>query len=239
MGEHGKHRSLVRAALFTLLCLWAAPAAACRLALVLAVDVSSSVDGTEDQLQRGGLATALISPEVQSAFFVSDDPVALMVFEWSGRDHQTVILPWTLVSSQADLLLAAETIRNSTRSVSNAPTAMGHALGFASQQLQVGPQCLFQTIDVSGDGVNNDGFGPALAYATFPFDGITVNGLVITGAPDSPVSYFEEQVKRGPLSFVEIADGFADFAAAMERKLIKELSARIIGLVPQPGQVPG
>ena len=76
---------MVKWGLFGGACLVAAPAEACRLALVLAMDVSSSVDATEDQLQRGGLAAALIAPEVQDAFIDSPDPVAILILEWSGR----------------------------------------------------------------------------------------------------------------------------------------------------------
>lgn len=67
MGQHAKHRSLVKLTALAI-GLWAAPAQACRLALVLAMDVSSSVDAAEDQLQRAGLAAALIDPDVQAAF---------------------------------------------------------------------------------------------------------------------------------------------------------------------------
>ena len=67
-------------------------AATCRLALALAMDISTSVDAIEDTLQRQGLAAALIAPEVQEAFFSSPLPVALAVYEWSGRDVQRVIL---------------------------------------------------------------------------------------------------------------------------------------------------
>ena len=81
MGQRGKHRALVRAALFWVVCFRAAPVQACRLALVLALDVSSSVDATEDQLQRAGLAAALRAPAVQEAFFVSADPTNAPLYD--------------------------------------------------------------------------------------------------------------------------------------------------------------
>lgn len=88
MVEHGKHRTLVTrtasACLATLGIAGACGAAECRLALVLAIDVSSSVDAAEDALQRNGLAAALLAPEVQAAIFAADLPVALTAFEWSG-----------------------------------------------------------------------------------------------------------------------------------------------------------
>jgi hypothetical protein len=220
---------LVKSAFIAAFCLLAAPAEACRLALVLAMDVSSSVDDAEDRLQRNGLAAALLSPQVQDAFFISADPVALQVFEWSGRGHQTNLVDWTMIRSPADLLAIAAQLSSSMRSASGLPTAMGHALAHASIQLQDAPPCLFQTIDMAGDGANNAGFSPASVYATFQFDGVTVNGLVINETDRSALTYYATEVIRGPLSFVEVADGFADFEVTMQRKLIRELSAQIVG----------
>lgn len=220
---------MVKAGFLTCLCLLAAPVEACRLALVLALDVSSSVDTQEDLLLRNGLAAALRAPDVERAFFASPDPVALQIFEWSGRGHQTDLLNWTLIEAPADLLAAAEKVSRSMRSASGLPTAMGHALGYASLQLNQAPQCLFQTIDMAGDGVNNAGFGPGNVYATFPFDGVVVNGLVIAGEDDSAPHYYATKVIRGPMAFVEVADGFADFENAMRRKLVRELAAQVVG----------
>jgi hypothetical protein len=207
----------------------AAPAQACRLALVLAIDVSSSVDADEDRLQRSGTAAALLAPEVQAAFFASPEPVALQIFEWSGKYNQTGLLDWTLITSPADLLMAAEALAGSARSVSDMPTAMGYALGHAAIKLQSAPPCLFQTIDMAGDGPNNDGFGPASAYAAFPFEGVTVNGLAIAEPDNAARDYYRDEVIYGPNAFLEVAYGFADYEDAMRRKLVRELSAQIIG----------
>lgn len=217
----------------------AGPACACRLALVLAMDVSSSVDATEDALQRGGLAAALLAPDVQDAFFASPDPVALTVFEWSGRYNQDDLTDWVLIQTPADLLRVAETIANSTRSYDDFPTAMGHALGHAAVRLENGPDCLFQTIDIAGDGVNNHGFGPANAYRAFTFANVTVNGLVVNAAEFEAetelINFYRDEVIRGPGAFIEIANGFEDYESAMRRKLIRELSAQVIGqTVPAP-----
>lgn len=208
---------------------------ACRLALVLAMDVSSSVNAEEDALQRGGLASALVSPAVMDAFFASPAPVALAIFEWSGRYNQADLLPWTMIATPADLLAASETIRTSTRSHNDFPTAMGYALGHAAGKLDKGPICDYRTIDIAGDGINNDGFGPTEAYAAFPFDDVTVNGLVVdTDSGQTVAPYFETTVIRGPLAFVEVAQGFSDYAATMERKLIRELSVLAIGALHKP-----
>ncbi|WP_299165498.1 DUF1194 domain-containing protein [uncultured Tateyamaria sp.] len=229
---------MVRAAAILAACVAASPAAACRLALLLALDVSSSVDATEDQLQRGGLVSALTAPEVQAAFFANDMPVALAVYEWSGRYNQEVVLDWTLVDSPAALLFAAETVAASVRSHAEFPTAMGYALGFGAEMLARAPRCLRQTIDMAGDGQNNEGFGPLLAYREFAFDEVTVNGLVVNAAEFTSetmlIEFFEKEVLHGPGAFLEVAQGFEDYERAMRRKLERELTPPVIGAVAAP-----
>ncbi len=207
----------------------------CRLALLLAIDVSSSVDPAEDALQRGGVVSALTSPDVVAAFFAMDSPVALAAFEWSGRYQQDVLLNWTVIDSQTALITAAETIAASTRGETEYPTAMGYALGFAARMLQRAPVCDRQTIDVAGDGRNNDGFGPREAYAAFPFDEVTVNGLVVNAADFEGeldlIPFYRGEVLHGPGAFLEIAQGFADYERAMRRKLERELQPNMIGVI--------
>lgn len=221
----------------------AGEAAECRLALLLAMDVSSSVDAAEDVLQRGGMVSALISPQVQEAFFVTDAPVALAAYEWSGRYNQEVLLDWTIIREPADLVAAAEILAASKRSHNDFPTAMGYALGFGAHMLERAPHCLKKTLDVAGDGQNNEGFGPRQAYANFPFSDVTVNGLVINGADfegeTGLIGFYKGQVIRGPGAFVEIAEGFEDYERAMRRKLIREVSPPVLGAIPLPARPKG
>lgn len=234
-----------RTALAAVLCLAALPAAAsdCRLALLLALDVSSSVDAAEDALQRGGLVSALTAPEVVAAFFATDQPVALAIYEWSGRYNQEVILDWTLIDSRATLLGAAERVAASKRSHNDFPTAMGYALGYGAGMFQRAPPCLRQTLDMAGDGQNNEGFGPAQAYAEFPFQGVTVNGLVVNAADFEGelglIAFYQAEVRHGPGAFVEIASGFEDYERAMRRKLERELTPPAIGALPYPTEPRG
>ncbi|MEP0963128.1 MAG: DUF1194 domain-containing protein [Roseobacter sp.] len=207
----------------------------CRQALLLALDVSSSVDISEDRLQRDGLAAALLAPQVQAAIFASNQHIALAVYEWSGRYNQRVVLDWLAIDEPSKLLLAANKIASSKRGHNDFPTAMGHALGYGAGMLQDSPPCRHKTLDVSGDGKNNEGFGPKQAYAAFPFDDITTNGLVILGANPQIdaelVTFYKTELIRGPGAFVEIADGFKDYEDAMRRKLMRELSLPLIGIV--------
>lgn len=219
--------------------MFAAPAeaTACKLALILALDVSGSVDTEEDRLQREGVASAILAPSVKAAF-LHRAPVALFVFEWSMTSHQELLLPgWRIVDSEEDLTEVAESIRTSGRSHAhlNPPTAVGSALGYAVTALRDGPRCDAMTIDISGDGENNDGFDPSVAYATYPFDGVTVNALVIGGAGKTDpfwddvrlLAWFEAEVLRGPGAFAIIANDYNDYARAMEMKLLRELEIPI------------
>lgn len=221
--------------------LLAAPATAaeCRLALALAIDVSSSVDADEDRLQRQGLAAALTAPEVAEAFFAAPQPVALAIYEWSGRYNQALLLDWLVIRSPVHLHFAAEQLASSRRSHNDFPTAMGYALGYGAGLLREGPDCLFRTIDIAGDGINNEGFPPQTAYENFPFDGVTVNGLVVNAADFEGeiglIDFFHAEVLHGPLAFLEIADGFEDYERAMRRKLVRELSSMAVGALPATG----
>lgn len=219
--------------------------AACRLALALGMDISSSVDPLEDALQRGGLALALRHPEVVDAILSQPDrPVALALFEWSGRTQQDIVVPWVLLTDRPRIEAVADRIARSRRSYAEFSTAIGQALIFAHDLFAAGPLCDARTLDLSGDGVNNDDIAPEGAYARRDFDAITVNALAITvqeegtdhglaeGAPLGLPDYYRSSVIRGPGAFVEVAQGFEDFERAMRRKLLRELAIRIGQLAP-------
>lgn len=211
----------------------AAVAAQCRLALLLAMDVSSSVDAREDRLQRGGLAAALASPSVEAAVFASPLPVAIAVYEWSGRTNQTLLVDWTVIDNRAALLGVANAIAQADRSHDEFPTAIGAALRFAADMFQRGPACFARVLDVAGDGENNEGISPRKAYAQYSFGGVTVNGLVVEAddyeAQITLREYYQKNVLHGPGAFLEVAKGFDDYERAIRRKLERELRPRAIG----------
>jgi Protein of unknown function (DUF1194) len=220
-----------------LLALPASGAAAqdCRLALSLALDVSSSVSTREYRLQADGLAAALRDPEVVAAFLaLPGTRVALHIYEWSGARQQQVVLDWTWIESAGDLRAAAAALEGKPRSFAQFPTAIGHALGFGARALERGPECWARTLDVSGDGESNDGFSPVLAKREFPFEGVTVNGLVIGDGQATLRVYYRRFVVHGPGAFVEVAEDYADFSRAMRRKLIREVGVSAVsGVSPR------
>lgn len=212
--------------------------AACRLALVLALDVSSSVDAGEYELQRTGLAGALDAPEIRHAILKGGEgDVALAIYEWSGRYKQKLLLDWSLLRGHGDIDRAVAALARATRSESEFPTAMGYGLGYAASLLARAPVCTRRVIDVSGDGINNEGFGPHLAYRHFPLEDVTVNGLVVLGDAPELLDFYRNEVIRGKNAFVEVARGYDDYRRAMSRKLFREVNDIMLGALPgQPGR---
>ena len=149
---------------------------------------------------------------------------------WVNRVAAVINIPFC-VAGGIRSVAAAEEVSTSVRSETRFPTALGYALGHAASVLSEGPVCDRQVIDVSGDGRNNEGFTPDLAYEHFPLGGVTVNALAVSGdlTMDEMVGYYSREVIRGPGAFVEAASGYEDFERAMTRKLLREVSAMVVG----------
>lgn len=211
--------------------------AACRLALVLALDVSASVDDAEYRLQTTGLARALTSADVQAALLADPTtPVWVTAFEWSSPFGQTTILDWHRLDTPDAIAVAAGAISGARRQTRAGRTALGAALLHAGARLQAGPACDRQTVDVAADGSNNIGPEPLLLKGEPALAGVTVNALTIGNrlpldtevfAPHRGglADWFRKNVIRGPGAFVETADTYDDFAPAMRRKLLREIGA--------------
>ena len=235
----------VLALLFSMLLLApiSAGASQCRLALVLALDVSGSVNDTEYRQQLDGLASALESPEVRQAVLSGAAAVRLAAFEWSSQNHQFVVQPWITLDSHAAIDEAAMRIRTYQKRRAGLKTALSTALLFAAQMLQDQPDCWKHTIDVSGDGKNNIGPDLSLIYRLEAFADVTVNALVV-GNPASARQtvadeelakgalklYYDQTVVHGPGAFSIVADGYRDYARAMRKKLLREMDPPVIGL---------
>lgn len=222
------------ARLILLIGLLAGPAQAdCRQALLLALDVSGSVDALEYRLQLDGLAAALDDPQVRAAFLAMPDaPVRLMVMEWSGPDFQRRVVGWRDITGSEALGGVIATLRGTGRAEADLSTAIGSALIRGGAEVQAQADCWRRVIDVSGDGKSN--VGPLPGSVGTPLSGVTVNGLVIgekvptAGEARFPeigelTAYYRAYVLRGEGAFLETAYGFEDFEAAMERKLLREL----------------
>ena len=229
----------------------AAPAA-CRLALVLALDVSGSVDEREYVVQLNGVAAALEHPEVQEALLaLPDAPVALAIFEWSSASYQRQVVDWTTLSGASDILAVVDQLRRWRRAPAPEATGLGAAMLHAAELLRDGPQCWAQTVDVSGDGKNNDWPIPRDVRRSGALAGVTINALAIgqellRGGDTRRMgiaeltAYYRANLIQGPGAFVEVALGYDDYAGAMTRKLMRELSAPPLGQhAPEPRRFAG
>jgi len=208
-----------------------AAAPECRLALVLAIDVSASIDADEYRLQQNGLAAALTSQDVQNAILGGSGHVAIAVFEWSGRQQHKTIADWTILSSQQSISGVAAQIVASDYNPKRHATSLGHSIMESGRILEKAPQCARRVVDISGDGVNNDGFGPDIAFEIARLENVTVNGLAIEADNPNLARYYSTHVARGPGSFVERAADFEDFERAMTLKLFREISDIKIGAI--------
>ncbi len=222
-------------------------AAQCRQALVLALDVSGSVDATEYHQQLTGIANALTDPEVMDLVLSNPDaPVAMMVFEWSSENHQIVLEPWRFLRTASDVHRLAQTIATIPRHRAGLKTGMGKALTFAGLQLEKMSACWTLTVDISSDGRNNVGSAPTDAYRAPIFKRTTVNGLIVGGPADGAPSqsapaletYFQENVLHGPSAFSITAQGYSDYARAMRLKLMRELQPMMLGRLVDPPKLP-
>jgi Protein of unknown function (DUF1194) len=215
-------------------------AQACRIALVLGLDVSASVDAGEYRLQAEGTAAALIAPEVEAAI-LDGAPVALAVFTWSGPDDQTLEADWVVIDSRATLRALAARIATFPRPESvSRRTATGSAMLFARRLLDRAPPCERKVIDLATDGTFNAGPAPEAVRSTMAFADTTINALAVAGGPvpdwrdvKDPTTalavYLTFRVIHGPGAFVEKAEDYTDFARAMTRKLEREMQGVLLG----------
>lgn len=206
----------------------------CDVALVLALDVSGSVDPTEWDLQRRGTAQAVLSPRVASA--VQSGPygqIAVAVTQW--HSEPSVAVPWVLVRGAADLAELAAGVEQIQRAGSGS-TALGSAIVHAVGLFASAPcEPLRLVVDVSGDGRSNHGLDVRVARSAAAAADVTVNALVIEDRTEPGLeAYFRDDVVTGPGAFVLVAEGFGDIARALTSKLVIE-----VGAYGQPMQVAG
>lgn len=212
---------MLRAILLSL-CL-ATPAAACETALLLAIDVSGSIDSGEYRLQVEGLADALRDPEV--AEVLERGQVALAVVQWSGVGRQVLSLPWRRMLSAAEIRRFSDAARAMPRAFRASDTAVGEAIGFSVAQFDAVPDCLRKVIDVSGDGPENVGFTIPQTRGDAISAGIEINAIAIEDMGQSaPISAFYKNWVVTPRGFVMTARGLQDYPRAIRAKLLRELS---------------
>ncbi|MEC9369423.1 MAG: DUF1194 domain-containing protein, partial [Pseudomonadota bacterium] len=162
------------------------------LELVLAVDVSLSMDVGEQILQREGYAAAFRHPDVLSAITGGrTGRIAVTYVEWSGKYLQWIAVPWTLIDGSQSAVDFAERIVKAWH-IRRDYTSISDALLFASGLFTTNDfRGDRQVIDISGDGPNNKGLPVEAARDAVVASGITINGLPIMPRADQPIGYFD------------------------------------------------
>jgi hypothetical protein len=207
------------------------------LLLVLASDVSRSVDHPKFLLQREGYAAAISDPHVLDA--IRSGPhqrIALCFVEWSGFGAQKLVIDWSLIDGPGPARKFGDQLLELPRSFADR-TSISGGIEFAIAQLEHAPyEAPRRTIDVSGDGTNNAGRDVKLARDETLAKGIVINGLVIlsdrpvpwnaehTNPPGGLEKYYQDNVVGGPGAFVLVAENFHSFGRAMIKKLIAEIA---------------
>ncbi len=211
--------------------------------LIIAVDVSYSMDPDEQALQREGYITGLNSPEFLDALRQgAHGKITATYFEWAGANDQRVVVPWRLIDGPA-------TARAFTNEIAAAPyrrayrTSISGALHFALPLFEdAGHRGLRRVIDVSGDGVNNQGDPVAIVRDEVLDRGITINGLPILLKRPSIATmdiedldvYYEDCVIGGSGAFVIAIRERDQFREATRTKLVQEIAGR----EPAPRVIP-
>lgn len=195
------------------------------LALVLAVDCSTSIDVADFKLQMEGLAAALRHPLLARAIDQGEHKqVAILLLLWSDRWTQFVVLPWTLLAGPVSLEATAQRIAAIQRKSQPGGTGLAAAIDKAALLLQALPfTAVRRAIDVSGDGQDNEGGDAGAARDRAVAGGITVNGLPIIDGSALLENYYRTEVIGGPGAFVEPAVDIMAFKDTILRKLLKEI----------------
>jgi hypothetical protein len=208
------------------------------LQLILAADVSRSVDEDEFRLQREGTAAALTNPRVIKA--IQSGPyrsIAVTFVEWSGAEAQHVVADWMVVRDDETAGVFAAILQTAPRSFTGF-TSISAAIDFSMKQFaNSGVDSERRIIDVSGDGTNNGGRPVNEARDEAVAAGVTINGLAIinqhpnpgyfahTQPPGGLGEYYRTNVTGGPGSFVLTIEDFDSFAEAMTSKLVNEIAS--------------
>jgi len=209
--------------------------------LVLAVDVSRSVDTEEMEMQMRGYAEAFRDPRLAEG--IAGGPmgaIAVTLFVWSDWNIQNTLVPWMRLDGAAACEGFARAIDGASRET-HLYTSISGAIDYAAAQFGQRYEGLRRVLDISGDGVNNSGRPLAAARAEALEKGIVLNGLAVLDRSPQPTllaglppvdEYYRDEVIGGPGAFLMVAEGYESFAGAVRRKIIREIAA-----IPAPGPV--
>ena len=195
-------------------------------ALVLAIDASGSVDDDRFELQKHGFAAAFRNPKVLAAIRAGDHrAIAIFMLQWTGPPQQEIMVPWTYVSDEISAGRLAAAIEAAPRHLMGGGTSISGAIDYSVKALATSPyHATRRVIDISGDGANNIGRPAEQARDEAVRQGIRINGLpILTVEPDLD-QYYRKNVIGGPGAFAIVARTYDQYADAILRKLVTEIS---------------
>jgi hypothetical protein len=204
--------------------------------LILAVDVSRSIDEDEAKLQRQGYIDAFTDRHVIDAMLGGEQHrIAVAYVEWAGSSYQQTIIDWTVIDSPQAAHAFADKLAEAPRSAEMWTSISSGILYCANKFDNNGFEAKRKVIDVSGDGRNNSGPDMATAREAVLSRGIAINGLPVVNdrpnfgrPPEKDLDvYYEQNVIGGPGAFMIVAKNFSDFTRAVRAKLIREISERL------------
>jgi hypothetical protein len=211
------------------------------LRLVLAVDVSGSVNEARFELQKQGYAEAFRHPRVLKAIQSGPNSrIAVTMVQWTGPALQVQVTPWFLITDERSMHEFAAAIDAAPRQLFSGGTSISGAIDYSARLIADCPhQSSRSVIDISGDGANNRGRPASSARDEAVASGIVINGLPILEIEPALDDHYMNNVIGGPNAFMVPAKGFAEFADAILKKLIIEIADWPAGRLRIAGQPPG
>jgi len=206
------------------------------LALVIAADVSTSMDPREKAMQQDGFVAAFRQPEIIDAIGSGKyGRIAVAYIEWGGDRGQRLVVPWTLLRDEADCWMFSLRLAENSPTKLRRGTSISEALSFSASLLRqsgYAPDRL--VVNISSDGVNSIGRDVEPVRRDLIADGMTINALVISArgqddgdeptlSPEALFSYFHREVIGGPGAFAMPVRSAADYPSAIYRKLLREI----------------
>jgi Ca-activated chloride channel family protein len=198
----------------------ATPARACDVALLLAIDVSGSVDPAEYRLQVDGTADALADPTVALALAIAEARIAIV--QWSGAGQQAVVLSWVAIDAAEDAIALSEEARALSRVYYGSDTAVGDAIAFSAREFDAVPECRRKVIDISGDGQQNAGGRLAAGRDVAIRAGIEINAIAIEDIGIAISEFYRRHVTSEG-GFVLTAQRHMEYPQAIRMKLLREI----------------
>ncbi|MGI9387880.1 MAG: DUF1194 domain-containing protein [Methyloligellaceae bacterium] len=202
------------------------------LVLVLALDVSGSVNDQEYKLQKNGLVRAFRHPSVIEAISQGHSKrIAVTAVQWAGFREQVISVPWTVIAGPNAAAEFADRLAEMRRRYAY-PLGVTHISGIIRFGTEIALAAPYtsdrRVVDISGDGKNNVNESPETARDEAVVSGLTINGLAIINETPDLTSYYRETVIGGPGAFVITANDYDDYARSILRKLIREISHHLI-----------